>query len=257
MRHNVFDFNLSIFLKFFNHLLVPIFIIILGLLVSPTNTSAQQSSPEIYISGAMRNVMQKGQLNGTVYLDTLSTKQHLYGLGPLEYLKGELLVKDGISYVSRVGNDGNIIMDTTYKVKAPFFVYANVHQWQTFVIPSNVQNLQQLESFISHVAADTSVPFVFKLTGVFDTVKFHIQNLADGTIVKSPADAHRGQGKYINEATAGTIIGFYSNKHHSIFTHHDTNIHMHYLNDEETAMGHVDDLTINKSNVVLLHIAIK
>jgi acetolactate decarboxylase len=43
------------------------------------------------VAGAMKNVMWKGQLFGTIDLDTIFNKQHLYGLGPVEYLTGELL----------------------------------------------------------------------------------------------------------------------------------------------------------------------
>ncbi|MBL0335613.1 MAG: acetolactate decarboxylase [Chitinophagaceae bacterium] len=72
----------------------------------------------------MMNVMRKGELSGTINLDTISNKEHLYGVGPVEYLRGELLIIDGKSYQSTVAADGSIRMEETFKVRAPFFVYA-------------------------------------------------------------------------------------------------------------------------------------
>jgi acetolactate decarboxylase len=53
---------------------------------------AQTSNNIVKVSGAMSNIMKKGQLQGTILLDTIQNKQHLYGLGPKEYLTGELLI---------------------------------------------------------------------------------------------------------------------------------------------------------------------
>jgi hypothetical protein len=36
-----------------------------------------------------------------------------------------------------------------------------------------------------------------------------------------------------------------------VFTHHDTNIHMHYISWDHSVMGHVDLLQIDPSRIVL------
>jgi len=53
----------------------------------------------------MKDVMWKGQLQGIINLDTITNKTNLYGLGPVEYLTGEILVIDGKSYKSTVASD--------------------------------------------------------------------------------------------------------------------------------------------------------
>src|SRR5690606_8446373 len=118
-------------------------------------------------------------------LDTISTKKHLYGLGPVEYLKGELLIIDGRSYVSSVGEDGSVKMEETYNVKAPFFVYTHTENWKEYKLPKRVQTLKQLEEFIDKKSKKIKRPFAFKLEGTFSEVKYHIQNLPDGIVVKS------------------------------------------------------------------------
>lgn len=120
----------------------------------------------VKISGAMSNVMHKGELFGTIYLDTISDKTHLYGLGPEEYLSGELLIIDGKSYKSNVLTDTTMRVEETYNVKAPFFVYANVNKWQEQNLPDSVQTARQLETYIGEITKNSVPPFAFKLTGI-------------------------------------------------------------------------------------------
>lgn len=215
---------------------------------------AQTSNNIVKVSGAMSNVMKKGQLQGTILLDTIQNKQHLYGLGPKEYLKGELLIIDGKSYVASVNEDGSIKTEETFDVKAPFFVYANTENWKEYTLPKKIRTLKQLEEFIDKKTKNNNRPFTFKLQGIFAKINFHIQNLPDGTIVKSPKDAHQGQGKYEGENIEGEIIGFFSTEHQTVFTHHDTYIHIHFINSERTEMGHIDDLMLNGKMKIKLYL---
>ena len=217
-------------------------------------TSSQIVEEDVKVSGAMSNVMKKGQLEGTIFLDTIQNKKHLYGIGPKEFLKGELLIIDGKSYVSSVGEDNRIIMKETFDVKAPFFVYANNNKWKEYTLPSEVITIKELEDYINEKTKDSKRPFVFKLKGNFARVNFHIQNLPDGTIVKSHKDAHQGQGKYEREDIEGEIVGFFSTEHQSVFTHHDSYIHIHFINKERTEMGHIDDLIIDENEEIILYL---
>jgi acetolactate decarboxylase len=89
----------------------------------------------------MRNTMRMGQLQATINPDTLTNKAGLCGIGPLENLKGEIMIIDGESFVSRVkGNDG-MEVENTFNAPAPFFVYANVQQWEEVSIPKFVNDL--------------------------------------------------------------------------------------------------------------------
>jgi len=222
-------------------------------LSTPTSI-AQVPNNDVQVAGTMKNVMRNGQLEGSIVLDTIAHKAHLYGLGPKAYLKGELLIIDGQSFVSSVNADGSIKMEETYNVKAPFLVYANNEKWTTYTLPQNITNLQELEIYIDDITKQSKRPFVFKLQGTYKKVDFHIQNLPDGTIVKSPKDAHQGQGKYSRNNVDGDIIGFFSTEHQSIFTHHDTYMHLHFINTERTEMGHIDDLIFDTSKPITVFI---
>lgn len=219
------------------------------LLLAGVPSFAQHS--EVQIAGAMSNVMKKGLLDGTICLDTIPDKTGLYGLGPKAFLKGEILVVNGEAFVSSVQTDGAVLVEETYDVCAPFFVYAHVQEWEPFVIPGHVRTLKDLELYLDTLSRYRRRPFTFRLTGVFVSVDYHIQNLPPGTLVRSPKDAHTGQMKYAPEQIPGEVVGFFSTEHQSVFTHHDSYVHMHFISDDKRQMGHVDGLQINPAEVRL------
>ena len=83
------------------------------ILCAGCTTSVDTKDPDttVQVIGAMRNVMWKGELHGTIALDTIQNKEHLYGLGPVEYLAGELLIIDGKSYKTTVVADTEMRVD--------------------------------------------------------------------------------------------------------------------------------------------------
>lgn len=199
---------------------------------------------QVNVSGAMKNVMRKGQLYGTIHLDTIQHKQHLYGLGPIEYLAGELLVVDGKAFNSIVLPNGEMKVIENFDVKAPFFVYTNVENWKETSLPESVRTIQEIEAYVDKVSKNAVRPFAFKLHGTVESAEIHIVNLPKGSVVSSPQEAHRGQKNYQLENTQVEIIGFFSTEHQAIFTHHDTYLHMHLLTADKTKMGHLDAVTL-------------
>jgi len=55
--------------------------------------------PKIQVAGEMSNIMRKGNLAAHIDLETMQ-KTNLYALGPVEGLKGEIIVLDGQVSVS-------------------------------------------------------------------------------------------------------------------------------------------------------------
>ncbi len=216
------------------------YFLILFLVVSCAKTSQEES--EVYVTGAMRNVMWKGELQGTIDLDSLRDKENLYGLGPIEFLVGEILILDGKSFVSRVLTDSTMSVTETFQVKAPFFVHAQVKSWESIALPDSVTELKSLERFVDTIMIDQKHPFAFRLTGRISRATIHVVNLPPGSEVSSPDEAHRGQVNYVLEGDDLEILGFFSRRHKGIFTHHDTNMHLHLITRDKSMMGHVDKL---------------
>jgi acetolactate decarboxylase len=211
----------------------------------------ERSGSAVQISGAMRNVMWKGELYGTIDCDTIADKSHLYGLGPVEYLTGEITIIDGVGYRSRVRTDSTMQVEQTFKMKAPFFVYARVERWTEHPLPDTVRTISQLENFLDATTKKARRPFAFLLSGAVDSASIHLVNLPEGTTVHSPDEAHRGEMVYRLLNKPSEIIGFFSTEHKGIFTHHDTFLHMHLLTGDKTMMGHIDRLSISPGRMKL------
>ncbi|MGS2763705.1 acetolactate decarboxylase [Sinomicrobium sp. M5D2P9] len=215
------------------------------------DTKARKTYPDIKIVGAMKNVMWKGELGSSIDLDIISDKSGLYGLGPVSYLTGELLINNGKSYVSKVTSDSTMTVEKTFEISAPFFVYGNVTEWNEIELPSDVKTIQDLEKFINDKTTDFKRPFAFKLIGQVSRAIIHIQNLPEGTKVSSPDEAHQGQINYNIKSEDVEIIGFFSSDHKGVFTHHDSFLHMHLITKDETKMGHLDELEIEEMKLFL------
>lgn len=212
-----------------------------------------KTSPNIpvQIAGAMKNVMWNGELDGIIQLDTITNQDGLYGLGPLAFLKGEILLLDGKAYVSKILENGNPNVEIQHKAKAPFFVYGNVTKWEERELPENVIDLQSLERYITELYNERTSPFIIKIEAKVAAATYHIQNLADGSVVTNPQEAHAGQQSFELNNEEVVIIGFYSKNHKGIFTHHDTNMHLHIITKDKTQMGHLDELLLEDGRLFI------
>lgn len=205
----------------------------------------------VKVVGAMKNVMWKGELGPSIDLDTLSKKKGLYGVGPLVELAGELMFYGGIAYISKVQADSSIQVQKSFEASAPFFVYSQVTEWDSLSLPSEIQNIQQLEQFLDSLSQNKNRPFAFRLEGMVQEAVFHIQNLPKGTKVSSPKEAHQGQVTYSIDQEKVFITGFFSTEHQGVFTHHDSYLHMHLLTADEKKMGHLDEAQWGKMQLYL------
>ena len=221
------------------------------LILTSCSSKAQQTTNEVKIVGEMKNVMWKGQLYGNIKLDTIANKTNLYGLGPVEYLSGEILIIDGKSYKSTVVSGTTMKVEETYDIKAPFFGYANISKWTEQALPASIQTIQQLETYLDKVTKKSPRPFMFKLSGTVEQATIHIVNLPKGSKVSSPDEAHKGQKNYELKNEQSDIIGFFSTEHKAIFTHHDTYLHMHLMTIDRQKMGHLDEVLFKKGTMKL------
>ena len=213
--------------------------------ISPSAVPPPKKST-IKIAGTMMKVMRQGELSGTINLDTISNKEHLYGIGPLEYLKGELMIVDGKSYKSTVTSKGSIKIEETFASKAPFFVYATINKWKEISLPDSVQTIPQLESYLDQSTKNHTRPFAFRLTTTLDKGEIHVVNLPAGIAVKSPEDAHQNQLTVKLKKQPAELVGFFSTEHKGIFTHHDSFVHIHLITSDQKKMGHLENMMMKK-----------
>ena len=202
------------------------------------------SQNEVVVTSKMSDVMWKGELS--VKIDTESlTNENTYGIGPIEYLRGEILVFDGETYISYVNENEELQVEKKL-AKAPFFVHKVAENFEEFNTPKSVINLKSLEEFIDKKYKNLNTPFMFIAEGTWDMMDVHSVNLNEGKSVSNPRQAHEGMKNFIYQDIEGYIVGFFSRKHQTIFTHHDTFIHCHFISKDKSVMGHVDTFINSK-----------
>lgn len=229
--------------------------IVLGTLVSCSTATSNKSTFKVQYEGALKNMMHKGDVSAKSDLKDLKETEHLYAIGALENLKGEIQIFDGKPFNTSVV-DSSLSFDNSFDKKATLLVYASVSNWKSIKIPNDIATYEQLESYIAEVAKENNVnieePFPFLLEGTPKSFDWHVINWKDG-------DTEHSHEKHISSGLHGTLenkavemLGFYSDSHHAIFTHHTTNMHIHVKTVDNKIAGHVDGLILGKGMTLKL-----
>ncbi len=215
------------------------------LLLASCKEVQHPSYQKVAHSGALRTIM-SGDLSATASLDTLAAKDHLYALGAVAQLEGEIQIFDGTPFISSV-NENEVAIDPEFSKKAALLVYAVVPSWKETKIPTTISTQEALEAFIIETAAslkiDTNVPFPFLIEGNASSLSWHIIDWPEGD-TEHTHQKHKESG--LNGFLADTevsVLGFYSDKHKGVFTHHSTNLHMHFKTKDCLLAGHLDGFT--------------
>ncbi|HQU84300.1 MAG TPA: acetolactate decarboxylase [Pyrinomonadaceae bacterium] len=207
---------------------------------------AQKTIWKVENKGAMREMFDTGNIDGTIEINRITTKKNLYAVGPLDNLSGEIMIWNGKVLTCFLKNN-SIVTETNPNAGAVFFVWSNVEKWNEIKVPNSVKTYDELEKFIAEAAEksnlDASEPFPFLLKGVFQKVDWHINDYKpDGSkITREKHDAMKFKSKTENKNLE--FLGFYSEKHKGIFTHHTRLTHIHVTDKKRKFIGHVDDLT--------------
>jgi acetolactate decarboxylase len=196
-----------------------------------------------------------GKLAAVLDLRTLASRQHLYGIGPIEQLRGEVTIADSRPALARVASDDTVKVAQSFEAGVPFFVWAEVPLWQQVMIPPDVRSFEELESFVPKAAAaaglDADKPLPFVVDGRERLIEFHIVNrIGDGP---HNMEMHKKiQITFELENAETTIVGFHSTKHRGIFTPGDSNIHIHFQTPDNTKSGHIQKLQLGDGAVLRL-----
>jgi acetolactate decarboxylase len=199
--------------------------------------------------GAQRETVMNGKLGAALNLRTLAKTPHLYGLGPIEQLHGEVTIADNRPSLARVGPDGAVRVTESFEAGVPFFVWAEVPVWQTVPIPPEVRSFADLQAFVPRAAASSGLdphkPFPFLIRGHQNLIEFHVLNRI-GDAAHS-MEMHKKIQVVFELAQAETIIiGFHSASHRGIFTPMDSTIHIHFQTADNSISGHIQKLELGK-----------
>lgn len=209
---------------------------------------------EVGHAGALRTMM-SGDLYATASLDTLAVKPHLYALGAMENLKGEIQI-----FESKVSNSlveyGALAISDSFNIGATLLVYAQVQDWESFTLSSSVKSKSELEIEIAALAKeygiDSEKPFPFLIEGSIASLSWHVIDWKDGDTVHTHKKHQESGLNGVIENKKVEILGFYSTKHKAVFTHHTTFMHMHFKTKDSSIAGHLDDLVLGEEMILKL-----
>ena len=224
-------------------------------IISCKKENKESKNFKVEYNGALKNMMRKGDISSKVELKDFENIEHFYALGATENLKGEIQIFDSEPFISNVV-DSTLAFDNSFNKKATLLVYASVDKWNSFKIPENIVTYKELEIYISQMAKDNQIkvdkPFPFLLEGKPKYIDWHVINWKNG-------DTEHSHEKHINSGLNGRLnnkqvemLGFYSDSHHAIFTHHTTNMHIHLKTVDNKIAGHVDDLNLEEGMILKL-----
>jgi acetolactate decarboxylase len=214
----------------------------------------QSNSYEVKYTGAMRRIMQQGDLSATVALDTLQREsENLYGLGAATGLKGEIIILEGKSYRSKITKN-HVVTEQADGITAALLVYANVDRWTKRKIGTPVNTEKKLEEEIEKMAVENSIDmsraFPFLIKSRKGIINYHIIDWKEG--VNHSASTHSQYAKFDTLTNQNvTLLGFFSKNHKGVFTHHTSSVHIHVISDDKSIVGHVDETTLSDYDVML------
>ena len=143
---------------------------------------------KVAYSGALKNMMHKGDISAKVDLKEFENATHFYALGAMENLKGEIQIFDSKPFNTMVV-DSALHFDNSFNKKATLLVHASVHKWKSFTIPENIITYKELEVYVSQTAKENHInindPFPFLLEGVPKSINWHVINWKDGDMEHS------------------------------------------------------------------------
>ena len=202
-----------------------------------------QNTPKVFTKGAMKDMGTTYDLK--VWLDTLPDKSHLFAIGPYDKMKGEITVVNGKPFHASAFVEGKALVSQSWDVRSPFFVYSNVKDWEEFDLNGSLSSVQEIQEKVAAIATekgyDVKEPFAFRIAGEIDEMTLHIVTPRSPEIEGYKPNIK--SQKFELKNTDGELIGFYSEKHQGIFTGSKSFVHVHFLKNDQTIMGHVDEIT--------------
>jgi acetolactate decarboxylase len=208
---------------------------------------------ELRFIGAQRETIMNGKLAAALDLRTLADRPHLYGLGPLEQLRGEATIADSRPALAHVGPGGMVKVTQSFDAGVPFFVWAEVPRWIEIPFPTEIRSFEDLEQFVPRAAAaaglDAEKPLPFLVSGRQDLIGFHILD----RIGDAPHDIEMHEKIKVKFELVKTeaTIGFHSTRHRGVSTPGDSNIHIHFQTPDNSQSGHIEKLKIGGREALL------
>lgn len=207
---------------------------------------------DVQVIGEMRRMFTAHDIGANVSLARVNANPHLYALGPIAGLRGEITAWNGDVFTSQViGNRPNVTINP--ETKAVFLVYAFVSAWRTIDIPAGVSTESDLAAFVDKQLT-RNVRSVFLIKGLARSARYHIQNY-QGAAQDLTHELHE-QAKVFFDLTNAPVelVGFFTKQEGDggSFVHMGQTTHIHLLSKDRQHMGHLESIQLSPGAKLLL-----
>ena len=215
----------------------------------PGATPAESESlPWVRYVGNRQAIMKRRDLSGRIALDSLAGVDHLYALGPVNGLRGEVTIYDGLPSITTLIDDAPQV-STAMDTQAIFLVYGAASEWTEVSVPESITGLEELEAFVRLQAEaaelDLETPFPFRIEGAVDTAAYHVIWRTDERAMHNHAAHQKAKRMFELSDEPVRMVGFWLHAEgEGVYTHPGMRTHVHIINADNTASGHLDDLTL-------------
>ena len=217
--------------------------------------SAVSFSQHVQTVSAMKPVMMGQDLSNHLYWDTLQ-KENLYAIAPLGRIEGEVTVRNGEFYVSRVDAHGQEVVTHSSEIHSPFAVFAYVRNWKAVEWKGAVTSEEHLQQVVEQIAkengVDTEQAFPFRVLTGFKQMKYHIISKPTDEETHNHELHNLAKKHFVARKVKGELLGFFSKTHEGVFTHRGHWIHTHFVSESKQQTGHVEDFRTKGKVIILL-----
>ena len=211
-----------------------------------------EANSEVRVIGEMRRMFTAHDIGANVDLLSINKNPHVYALGPLAGLQGEVTVLDGQVFASTVSdNQPKVMIDPG--ARSVFLVYASVPTWRSLDIPTNVITEKDLAEFLE-AQMPTNTRSAFQVRGTAAMARFHIQNYK-GLAKDLTHEAHDEAKSFFELKNAAVqLVGFFTNRDQDggSFVHLGQTTHIHLLSADRKQMGHLESIRLRAGAKLLL-----
>lgn len=203
------------------------------------------AGPGVHWAGAQRDVL-VGDLRGHVELEPLSSVPHLYGLGPLEGLRGEVSIFGSVPSIARIER-GTVVTAASWNARACFLVWAQVPAWSERATDGIAAGLDGVEREVVTLAREEGLdperPLPFRVRATAVEATFHVLDKCDG-LPHNPERHEQAKVRRTLERASVELVGFHSRQHRGIFTPGESNVHVHLRTEDGRISGHLEAIRL-------------
>jgi hypothetical protein len=197
---------------------------------------AKPSTFEIKVLGTYTDAI-AGNSKERIDLKSLDLKRKSFGIGLDADSRAEILIYKGKIFKSSFNNKG-IITEKTNNSTASYIVYTSVRKWESYLLPSTIRSLADLETEIAKVIENNNytgsgtIPFL--LIGNPISANWHIE-VTPGTNKQL-----NNRGFFFEDKIKA--VGFFTTDQQGVITEMNSRIHVHVTNKRKEIVGHLDDI---------------